>query len=168
MAMTTETQATAINETSPALMFDFGDEVKDETGCHGVVYSINEYESGTVQYGIVPSFGMDSDNFGKAIIFDWQDLTLVNKTEKLRPRTPRPPLGFGTEVKDKRTDFQGTIVSIHAFKNGCWKYGVQPRGLTRDGKRVHPELVDQNCVDIIKLAAPVEPPKVGGPERMPV
>lgn len=163
-----ENETVTITETEPALLFDFGDEVKDDTDIVGYVYSVNEYESGTVQYGIVPAFSLNSDNFGKQVSFDWQDLTLVKRTERSRTRAPRPVLGFGTEVKDRRTDFQGTIVSIHAFKNGCWKYGVQPRGLTRDGKRIHPELVDQNGVDVIKLAAPVEPPKVGGPERMPV
>lgn len=156
-------------DTSPSLLFGFGDTVKDEYGAQGIVYSVNEFESGTVSYGIVPAFKLDSDNFGKAILLDWQDLTLVKTAKNPWPRTPRPPLGFGDKVKDRRTDFAGTIVSIHAFKNGCWKYGVQPRALTKNGSRVDAEFVDQNSAELIKKAdASERPPKVGGPERMPV
>lgn len=165
---TTRPTKVARIDAAPNAMFDFGDIVKDAGGAQGAVYSINEFESGTVQYGILPTLKADSPNWGKQLVFDWQDLTLVKKAKPPVPRTPRPELGFGDEVQDKRTDFKGTIVSLHSFRNGCWKYGVQPRELTRDGKRVHPDTIDQNGVILIKSATDTAtPPRVGGPERMP-
>lgn len=164
--------AVQIEAVAPNLLFNFGDAVKDQiNGVSGVVYSIHEYESGTIQYGIVPPFDPKSTVTAKGWQIDWQDLALVKPVKNPAPRPPRPSLGFGDEVKDKRSDFAGTITSLHEYKNGCWKYGVQPRALTKNGSRVTPELIDQNSVETLKVAekppASTEPPP-GGPERMPV
>lgn len=168
MAKTATAKKPAATAIPPELLFGFGDTVKDETGLKGIVYGVHEYESGTISYSVLPPYNHGHANFGKSVVIDWQDLTLVKPAKSPAPRAPRPLLGFGDEVKDRRTDFTGTIISIHAFKNGCWKYGVQPRALTKNGARVNAEMLDQNGVEVVKIADKSEPPKVGGPERMPV
>jgi hypothetical protein len=71
---------------------------------------------------------------------------------------------LGDHVKHSITGFDGVVVCITKWLNGCVRLGVQPKKLTKEGKIRDVETIDEAELSIVKKAA-VPPPEKdpGGP-----
>ena len=69
---------------------------------------------------------------------------------------------LGNYCKDKITGIEGTVTYIAHNKYSATKIGLQPSGVTRDGKMIDPEWFDWNQVEYIK-DGDVEPLDHGDP-----
>lgn len=70
-------------------------------------------------------------------------------------------------VKDTITEFEGAVIGITFWMNGCVRIGVQPKAL-KDGKTIDPEWFDDQ--QLVSNGAPekAETAKRGGPMPDPV
>ena len=66
-------------------------------------------------------------------------------------------------VRDQITGFEGMVVAVTKWINGCTRVIVQPQGLTSEGKPKENHVFDVEQLDIIEVSkAPQDKPK-GGP-----
>lgn len=71
---------------------------------------------------------------------------------------------LGDDVRDEITTFEGVVIGITDYINGCQRMTVQPRGL-RDGKSIEAEVVDieQLSITACPHAEAPDPAPHGGP-----
>lgn len=55
---------------------------------------------------------------------------------------------IGKQATDSVTSFNGTIIAVTEWMNGCVRYGIQPNGLNKDGKLIEAEWFDSEQVVI--------------------
>jgi hypothetical protein len=71
---------------------------------------------------------------------------------------------LGDEVKDSITGFNGTITVRTEFLNGCIRYGVQCKKLSKDGVPRGVEYFDEQQLSLVKAKPIIEKKKrPGGP-----
>lgn len=75
-------------------------------------------------------------------------------------------ISLGDHVKHKITGFEGIVLCITTWLNGCIRIGVQPRKLTKEGKIGDVETIDVSELTILKKAF-ITPPTAspGGPTK---
>lgn len=81
--------------------------------------------------------------------------------------TNRPDIKLGDEVRDTISGFQGIVVCISNWLNGCQRITVQPQAL-HEGKSIGSETIDAEQVEVISETPPVKASKTGGPSIAPV
>ncbi len=69
---------------------------------------------------------------------------------------------LGSLVKDKISGFQGVAVCRSVFLNGCVRISIQPP-MDKDGKFVDERWFDEQQIEVLEAAAPVESRSTGGP-----
>lgn len=83
-----------------------------------------------------------------------------------------PEIQLGDEVKDSITSFQGVVVAITTWLNGCRRIIVQPKKLDKaTGKPFENQQFDVEQMVLVKAAKKPEPTplrKVGGPNPSPL
>ena len=62
-----------------------------------------------------------------------------------KPAASFQPIGLGDRVVDRVTGFNGIVVCITTWLNGCVRYGLQAEELT-DGKPLDPQYFDAEQV----------------------
>jgi len=75
-------------------------------------------------------------------------------------------LCLGDIAKDTITGFEGVVVAITEWLNGCLRITIQPQAM-KDGKPIGHETFD---IEQVELVSPKEPPKAkpsGGPKPEP-
>jgi hypothetical protein len=73
---------------------------------------------------------------------------------------------LGDQVRHKITGFEGVVICITTWLNGCVRIGVQPRKLSKEGKIRETETIDEDELVLVKKAVmslPMASP--GGPTR---
>jgi hypothetical protein len=66
---------------------------------------------------------------------------------------PRPQIQLGDMVKDRITGFQGVVLAITHWFNGCVRLVVQPDKLNKEGGIAKEETFDAEQVDVVKTQA---------------
>ncbi len=78
-----------------------------------------------------------------------------------------PKFELGDSVKDTVSGYQGMIVGVTEWLNGCKRYGVQPTKLNKDGKPFDIEWIDEGQLKMVKggktSKGPFPPGQDGGP-----
>ncbi len=73
-------------------------------------------------------------------------------------------LSNGDKVQDQVTGFEGIIIGVSRYINGCTQYGVRPR-VDKDGKMVDAEWFDEDRLEVITTQAlQLESSPTGGPQ----
>ncbi len=72
--------------------------------------------------------------------------------------------GMGDRVKSRVTGFEGIVIGVDCWMTGCKRYGVQPRGLTEEGKQKATAWIDEEYCELVEAGVVVlqEEPS-GGP-----
>jgi hypothetical protein len=71
-------------------------------------------------------------------------------------------VNLGDVVKDKITGFQGMVIAITHWLNGCIRINVQPQAL-KDGKPIESECFDIQQIEVVKAKASPVTKRPGGP-----
>lgn len=73
---------------------------------------------------------------------------------------------LGAELRDTITGFTGVVVCRTQWLHGCNVYGLQPRGLEKEGgkpkERAH---FDEPALELVIPSVAPKPRKTGGPEK---
>lgn len=64
-----------------------------------------------------------------------------------------PNINLGDRVKDKVTSFEGIVVSITNYLQGCKRIAVQAEHLGQDGKPIEASWFDEPQVVLVKTNA---------------
>lgn len=75
-------------------------------------------------------------------------------------------LKLGDKAKDEISGFQGTIVAITEWLNGCRRITIQPEQLF-EGKPVEHHTFDAEQVSKVEERPPLSPSRTGGPSIAP-
>lgn len=76
-------------------------------------------------------------------------------------------LELGCIAKDSITGFQGVVIAITEWLNGCQRVTIQPQEM-KDGKPIDNFTFDAEQVVVVSPAKPVAVTKTGGPSISPV
>ena len=80
-------------------------------------------------------------------------------------------IGLGDEVKDSVSGFQGVVIAVTTWLNGCRRLVLQPKKLDKTtGKPYESVTFDVEQLVMVKAAKRAEPTplrKVGGPHPSP-
>ena len=79
----------------------------------------------------------------------------------------RPNVSLGDKAKDTITGYEGIVVAITEWLNGCRRITIQPQAL-HDGKPIDSHTFDAEQIEVVSVAAPVALKKTGGPSISPV
>ena len=75
---------------------------------------------------------------------------------------------LGERVKDTVTDFKGMATARCVYLNGCVRIQVQPKELTKDGKMLDTEWIDEGQLEVLeKPLAEAKEKEIGGPGTVP-
>jgi len=152
---------------------EIGDLVKDQiTGFKGAVKAYHDCPFNENTFCVKPMELWE----GKTIPAEWIDesnLVVVEKrvVENIVP-CPDPQFEIGQKVKDITSPYEGVIISISYFINGCIRYGVQSNKLEK-GQPVDSLNFPENHIELkkskpMKIEDNSQPEKrTGGPLRMP-
>lgn len=77
---------------------------------------------------------------------------------------PDPRFHNGDKVRDTITRYEGVVVGVTVWMNGCVRYGVQSKTI-KDGKPVEAVWLDEEQVALVKAARRPETKPHGGPDR---
>ncbi|MFH1304496.1 MAG: hypothetical protein ABIK07_25870 [Planctomycetota bacterium] len=92
---------------------------------------------------------------------------LETKTDKRKESTMITNFNevpFGSLVRDVVTGFEGVVIARDEWDTGCKRIGVQPKGLTEEGKAKSMGWIDLQKVELIwKPGADAIPDLLGGP-----
>ena len=85
-----------------------------------------------------------------------------------KPVTGERPEGLklGDIARDKITGFEGVVICISDWLNGCQRVSVQPRTL-KDGKTIDYEVFDAEQIEIVTVVPVAEQRKAGGEKPAP-
>ncbi len=73
-------------------------------------------------------------------------------------------INLGDEVTDKVTGIKGIAIAFTKWLNGCVRWTVQPRKLTKEGKVQDSETIDEGQLSVTKCAVIPQPVlNPGGP-----
>jgi len=67
----------------------------------------------------------------------------------------------GDKVKDTITGFEGTIVCVAVYLNGCIRYSIQPK-IDKAGLYQESETIDEEQLELIKEKKPKKTKPSGG------
>jgi hypothetical protein len=74
----------------------------------------------------------------------------------------RPTVNLGDMARDTISGFQGVVVAVTEWLNGCRRATIQPREL-KDGKPIEAFTFDVEQVEVLGVKAAPEGTKSGGP-----
>lgn len=76
---------------------------------------------------------------------------------------------LGDRVKDRITGYTGIVTCVTEYLNGCFRCGIQPEKLDKDGKVPDSRYFDiEELVVVNKGKYGLAKVKTGGPEKNPV
>lgn len=75
-------------------------------------------------------------------------------------------LKLGDKAKCQISGFEGTIVAITEWLNGCRRITIQPSAL-HDGKPVENSTFDAEQIEKVEESPPLSPTRTGGPSIAP-
>jgi hypothetical protein len=76
-------------------------------------------------------------------------------------------MGLGCIAKDSITGFEGVVIAITEWLNGCIRITIQPK-LLNEGKPLDSHTFDVEQVDVVKpIDAAIERERTGGPSLAP-
>lgn len=158
---------------------EIGDLVEDRiTGFQGAIIAKHTSPFNEDNFCVKP-MELKDDQPIKAVWIDGSGLKVIEK-QKLDQVIPCPEPKFivGQKVKDITTPFEGIIVGISYYVNGCIRYGVQPSTL-HEGKPLDALNYPENQLKLkrarqqqfeesaVAETENSEPHRTGGPLRMP-
>lgn len=73
---------------------------------------------------------------------------------------------LGDEVKDAVTGFQGVVVGITTWLNGCRRMVVQPRTLEEKGRMPSSESIDETQLEVVTRRAVASQNRSDTPEPL--
>lgn len=138
------------------------------TGFKGVVTAYATHLSNCDRVALQPRDLKDDGTPKDCLWFDLPQCEL--RFKNIAPAAPLPPITFknGDKVKHKLTTFEGTIIGINCWINGCVRIGVQGSALNKNKVIVDPEWIPQNELELIESITEVKPKeKPGGPMKAP-
>lgn len=59
-------------------------------------------------------------------------------------------VNLGDQAKDKVTGFEGVVVAVTTWLNGCQRFTVQPQKLDKDGKIRESQCFDDHQLEVTK------------------
>lgn len=101
---------------------------------------------------------------------DENSLELVKKEYVKAPEFPELTVNLGDTVRDSLTNFQGTVVGLGYWINGCIRVGIQPRDLSKDGIPIDETWFPMKQLVVLKKSKVEKQPKEkkpGGPMKDP-
>ena len=78
----------------------------------------------------------------------------------------RPKIGLGDIARDTITGFEGVVVAITDWLNGCQRVSIQAAEL-KDGKPIDSVTFDAEQVCVVERAEKITPSETGGPSIAP-
>lgn len=80
-------------------------------------------------------------------------------------------VNLGSEVKDMITGMKGIAIGRTEWLYGCARVGIQPKGVTKEGKAKETVWFDEQGIKVLKEGKPIvqitNSAKSGGPQRDP-
>lgn len=73
----------------------------------------------------------------------------------------KPKYENGDVVQDRISGFQGTVMCVAVYWNGCIRYSIQPK-LDKNGHHQDPEVIDEQQLELVTPIKKPEPKKRGG------
>jgi hypothetical protein len=156
--------------------FKLGDVVEDLiTGFKGVIVVRLRYLYNQDRFGLM-SRDLHDGRPIEPLFFDGTSLRFIEHMDIEVPEFPVIEINLSDEVKDKVSEYRGTIVGYGYWINGCVRLGVQSKELNREGHPVEEQWLPMDQVDVIKKGEKISssekaekkgllPP--GGPMRNP-
>lgn len=74
---------------------------------------------------------------------------------------------LGDEAKDKISGFAGVVTGVTQWLNGCRRFMLTPKKLSKDGKPAEAQWFDDVQVVLVKATAMPKAPPAGGPRAAP-
>lgn len=144
-----------------------GDKVKDiVTGFEGVCTAIAKliYNCDRIQITLMDN----PEKIGECHWFDSVQVEVVGETYLVALEPVKHNFKFGDKVKDKFSEFNGVVMQIANFANGCVRLGVQS-SVMKDGLPIDEMyLAVQQAVLIEPVIVKETPPvRTGGPCKLP-
>lgn len=136
--------------------FQGGQFVRDQlTNVSGIVNGVIVRDTGNVQYSVVPVATEDSNELKDSF---WIDADyLINDAEKDMKADHVDfnqtifEYDLGDLVKSAKTEFKGTIYAKIVWITGCVSYCVTSSTMDRDGKQVHDQLDENECIALKEI-----------------
>jgi hypothetical protein len=147
-----------------------GNKVKDIiTTIEGIAVQRVEQSNGNILWAVQPPYKEDGTAVDPMFI-DQQSLIIVGDGVADRAIDCGEPLyGIGVRVKDKPSSFEGTIIEVGQWLNGCTIYIVVSETLSDDGRPVthafSQERLEPSAKPALDTLKPSEGPRTGGPNR---
>lgn len=156
--------------------FKLGDVVEDLiTGFKGVIVVHLHYLYNQDRFGI-RSKELHEGKPIDPIFFDGTSLKFIEHTDIEIPEFPKVEVNLSDEVKDKVSEYKGTVIGYGYWINGCVRLGVQSKELNEEGHPVEEQWFPMDQMKVTKKGKEVpiskkaeekglRPP--GGPMRNP-
>jgi len=74
-----------------------------------------------------------------------------------------PDIQLGDVAEDMITGFRGVVTSRTEWLNGCWRLGLQPQKLTKDGGLQEAQVFDSEQLKLITAKKHKAKKETGGP-----
>ncbi len=91
-------------------------------------------------------------------ILEW--FKIINR--KRRQRMARKKFKLGCTARDTITGFEGIVIGVTEWLNGCVRYGIQPQEL-KDGKIIEANWFDSEQIELVKKTKKKAAKPAGGP-----